>query len=175
MIKKFEVGYIAGARSINPKINVLSGYTGVFNDPGKGKEMALSMNAKGADIIYAAAGSCGLGTIEAAKEKGFYAIGVDTDQDSLATGSVLTSMLKNVGLGSFQAIKAAKEGTFKGGIYELGLKAGGVDMSPMKYTKDKVPAELLAKVQQLKQMVIDGKIIVPSTQEELDAFTPPTI
>jgi len=174
LIKAFEVGYDAGAKSVNPNIKILSGYTGNFSDVAKGKEVSLTQNSQGADVIYAAAGSCGLGTFEAAKEKGFWAIGVDTDQDGYAKGSVVTSMLKHVEVGVFNSLKSAFDGTFKGGLVNSDLKIGGVGISEMKYTKDKVPAELLAKVTKLSDMIKAGTIKVPSTQAELDAFVLPT-
>jgi len=175
LIKKFEVGYIAGAKTVNPDVKVLSAYTGNFSDPGSGKQVSLSMHSKGADIIYAAAGACGLGTIEAAQQNDFYAIGVDTDQDGVAPGYVLCSMLKHVETATFTAIKEAKEGNFKPGIHVLGLKENGVGISPMTYTKDKVPAELLEKVEKLKEMIIAGEIVVPTTEDELNAFEPPSL
>ena len=175
LIKNFEVGYLAGAKTLNPAIQTASIYTGSFSDVAKGKEASLTMFTQGADVIYAAAGACGLGTIEAAKENGFWAIGVDTDQDSYAKGSVLTSMVKHVEVGVYNSLKAAYDGTFKAGIVTSDLKAGGVGMSEMKYTKDKVPADLLAKVMKMAEMIKDGTIKVPGTQEELDKFVPPTI
>jgi len=175
LIKNFEVGYVAGAKTLRPDIKILSGYTGSFSDVAKGKEITLTQYNQGADVVYAAAGACGLGTIEAAKEKGFWAIGVDTDQDGYAKGSVLTSMVKHVEVGVYNSLKAAYDGSFKGGTVVSDLKAGGVGMSEMKYTKDKVPAELLAKIDKLAEMIKDGTIKVPGTQEELDKFVPPTI
>lgn len=175
LIVKFEMGYWAGARSINPDIKVLSGYTGSFSDVAKGKEITLTQFQQGADVVYAAAGACGLGTIEAAKEQGKWAIGVDTDQDGYAKGSVLTSMLKHVELAVYNSVKASIEGTFKGGTVVNDLKIGGVGYSEMKYTKDKVPADLMKKVDKLAEMIKSGKIVVPQTKDELAKFVPPTI
>jgi basic membrane protein A len=175
LIKAFEVGYDAGAKSVNPNIKILSGYTGNFSDVAKGKEVTLTQYSQGADVVYAAAGACGLGTFEAAKEKGLWAIGVDTDQDAYAKGSVVTSMLKHVEVGVYNSLKSAFDGTFKGGLVNSDLKIGGVGISEMKYTKDKVPAELLAKVTKLSDMIKAGTIKVPSTQAELDAFVLPTL
>jgi len=175
LIKNFEVGYWAGAKTINPNIKALSGYTGNFSDVAKGKEISLTQFKQGADVIYAAAGSCGLGTIEAAKENGFWAIGVDTDQDAYAKGSVLTSMIKHVEVGVYNSLKAAYDGTFKQGIVVSDLKVGGVGYSEMKFTKDKVPAELMAKVAKLVEMIKAGTIVVPGDQAALDKFVPPTI
>jgi basic membrane protein A len=173
LIEKFEAGYIAGARAINPDITVLSGYTGNFTDVAAGKDLSLTQHDQGADIIYAAAGSCGLGTIEAAKENGFYAIGVDTNQDGVAPGSVLTSMLKHVEIAVYDAIKSAYDGNFKAGVTTYDLSVGGVGYSPMEYTKDAVPADLLTRVEELKQEIIDGTIVVPTTVDEANAFVLP--
>ncbi len=173
LIEKFEAGYIAGARAINPDIKVLSGYTGNFTDVASGKELTLTQNGQGADVVYAAAGSCGLGTIEAAKEKGFWAIGVDTNQDAVAPGSVLTSMLKRVEVAVYDAIKMAYDGTFAGGVKVYDLSVDGVGYSDMAYSKDQVPAELLAKVEEFSAKIKSGEIVVPATKAEAEAFVLP--
>ena len=173
LIEKFEAGYIAGARAINPNIKVVSGYTGSFSDVAAGKELTLTQNGQGADVVYAAAGACGLGTIEAAKEKGFWAIGVDTNQDAVAPGSVLTSMLKHVEVAVYDAIKSAYDGTFAGGVKVYDLKVDGVGYSDMKYSKDKVPAELIEKVNTFADEIKSGKIVVPTTRDAANAFVLP--
>ena len=173
LIEKFEAGFIAGARAINPDIKVVSGYTGNFNDVASGKELSLTQFGQGADVIYAAAGACGLGTIEAAKEKGFWAIGVDTNQDAVAPGSVLTSMLKHVEVAVYDAIKEAYDGTFAGGVKVYDLKVDGVGYSDMKYSVDKVPAELIEKVNGFAEDIKSGKIVVPTTRDEANAFVLP--
>ncbi len=173
LIEKFEAGYIAGARAINPNIVVKSGYTGSFSDVAAGKELSLTQYGQGADVIYAAAGSCGLGTIEAAKEKGFWAIGVDTNQDGVAPGSVLTSMLKHVEVAVYDTIKSAYDGTFTGGVKVYDLKVDGVGYSDMQYSKDKVPAELIEKVNGFADEIKSGKIVVPTTRDAANAFVLP--
>jgi len=112
LIKKFEVGFKAGVMSTNPDAQVLTTYAGSFSDPGKGKEIALSQYADGADVIYHASGGTGLGLFQAAQEKGagYWAIGVDSDQYQLAPDNVLTSMMKRVDVAVFETIKEAKEG-----------------------------------------------------------------
>lgn len=173
LIEKFEAGYIAGARAINPDIEVLSGYTGNFTDVAAGKELALTQYGQGADVIYAAAGSCGLGNIEAAKENGFWAIGVDTNQDAVAPGHVLTSMLKHVEVAVFDAVKASYEGTFEGGVHVYDLAAGGVGYSELEYTRDQIPEELLTRVDELAEMIKNDTITVPTTTEEAYEFSVP--
>lgn len=175
LIAKFESGYKAGVKTTNPKAEVKVGYANAFNDPQKGQELAISqMNAK-ADIIYHAAGETGVGVIKAveAKGKGYYAIGVDKDQDAEAKGRVLTSMVKRVDVAVYEAVKGAASGNFKTGSTTVGLKEEGVGLSPMEYTKQDVPAEAMAKVEELKKAIIDGKIVPPATPEELAKFTPP--
>jgi basic membrane protein A len=173
LIEKFEAGYIAGARSIDPDIEVVSGYTGNFTDVAAGKELSLAQYDQGADVIYAAAGSCGLGTIEAAEEKGFWAIGVDTDQDGVSPGNVLTSMLKHVEVAVYDAVKASYEGTFEGGVHVYDLSVGGVGYSDLTYTRYQIPEELLAEVDALAEQIIAGEFEVPTTRDEAYDFTLP--
>ena len=175
LIKKFEAGFKAGVKTTNPKANVVVGYAGKFDDPQKGQEIALSQMGAGGDILFHAAGSTGIGVIKAVQNKGagFYAIGVDKDQDGDAPGRVLTSMVKHVDVAVVDVCKAVSEGTFKPGTVVLGLKENGVGISPMQYTKKNVPADVLAKVDALKQQIIDGKIKPPATLDELTTFTPP--
>jgi basic membrane protein A and related proteins len=175
LIKKFEVGYIAGVRATNPKAQVKVGYAGSFNDPQKGQEIALSQIGAKADILYQAAGNTGTGVIKAVADKGagFYAIGVDKDQDGEAPGRVLTSMVKGVDVAVVNVCKSVADGTFKSGTVNLGLKENGVGMSEMKYTKKDVPPATLQKVEALKKAIIEGKIKPPATAAELASFQPP--
>jgi basic membrane protein A and related proteins len=160
-IDKFLVGYIQGAKDTDPKVKVLTAYSNDFGDPSKGKQIAESMYDRGADIIYQVAGGTGAGVIEAAKERKRYAIGVDTDQDGTAPGSVLTSMVKRTDLAVAQLVEDDAAGRLKGGeTRNLGLKDNGVGLSPMKYTKEDVPEDILAKVDEAKQGIIDGTIKV---------------
>jgi basic membrane protein A len=174
LIKKFEVGFKAGVMSTNPDAVVLTTYAGSFEDPGKGKEIALSQYADGADVIYHASGGTGLGLFQAAQEKGpgYWAIGVDSDQYQLAPDNVLTSMMKRVDVAVFDTIKEAKEGTFNPGLHVFGLKEDGVGLSP---TTDKnTPQDVIDQVNALGQQIIDGKIVVPTTDEDLASWTPPS-
>ncbi len=175
LIRKFEVSYQAGAMTTNPKVKVLAAYTGRFDDPGKGTELAMAQFGQGADIIMHASGSCGLGVIKAAetKGKGYYAIGVDADQDYLAKGRVLTSMMKRVDNAVYMTCESVEKGTFKPGECIIGLKEGGIGLSPMKYTKQDIPPQVLARIEKLKQKIIAGELIPPSTVKELKAFNAP--
>jgi len=143
----------------------------------KGKEYAIAEFTNGADIIFAAAGKSGLGVLDAANERGpgFYGIGVDADQDAVHPGRVLTSMMKGVDTAVYETVKALKEGRWKAGEQVFGVKEGGVHLSPMKYTKKDVVPDVLKKLDDLSKMISDGKIKVPSTEEEMQNFQPPKI
>jgi basic membrane protein A and related proteins len=160
-IDKFIVGYIQGAHDIDPSVQVLTNYANGFGDPANGKQLADAMFGQKADIVYQIAGGTGTGIIQAAQAAGHYAIGVDTDQDGLAPGSVLTSMVKRTDFAVYDAVDRLVCGQLKGGeTVTLGLKEGGVGLSPMKYTADKIPQQYRDKVAQLRQDIIDGKIKV---------------
>ncbi len=160
-IDKFIVGYIQGAHDVNPNVEVKVAYSNNFGDPAIGLQMAKAMYDEGADIVYQVAGGTGIGVIQAAKETGHYAIGVDTDQDGLAPGSVLTSMLKRTDVAVETVVGDYAGDTFPGGkTVTLGLKENGVALSDMKYTKDKIPAATLAKVDELKAKILSGDIKV---------------
>jgi basic membrane protein A len=160
-IDKFIVGYIQGARDMNPKVEVKVAYSNNFGDPAIGLQMAKAMFDGGANVVYQVAGGTGLGVIQAAKESGHFAIGVDTDQDGVAPGSVLTSMIKRTDVAVETVVKDYAEGKFPGGkTVTLGLAEDGVGLSPMKYTHDLIPAATLAKVEGLKKDILSGKIKV---------------
>jgi len=160
-IDKFIVGYIQGAKAINPDVDVKVAYSESFGDPAKGQQMAKAMFNEGADIVYQVAGGTGIGIIEAAKAEGRYAIGVDTDQDGMAPGNVLTSMIKRVDVAVEDIMINYAAGKFPGGeVMDFGLAQNGVALSDMKHTKDMVPAAYLEKVDALKADIVAGKIDV---------------
>jgi basic membrane protein A len=173
LIKKFETGFRAGVMTVNPDAEVQVTYAGSFGDPGKGKEVALSQYANGADVIYHASGGTGLGLFQAAQEKGpgFWAIGVDSDQYDLAPNNTLTSMMKQVDVAVFETIKATQAGNFKAGTSVFGLKENGVGLAPT--TKNNTPQEVIDKANAYADRIIKGEFTVPSTEEELAKFTPP--
>jgi basic membrane protein A len=157
-IDKFIAGFIQGAQSVDPSVKVDVKYINSFGDAAKGKQTAEQMYASGDDIIYQIAGGAGVGVIQAAKGTNHYAIGVDSDQDSLAPGFVLTSMIKRTDLAVGDAVKKFANGTFPGGkTVVYGLQEGGVGLSNMTYTKKDVPAALLAKVTQAGDQIKSGK------------------
>ncbi len=166
-IDKFIVGYIQGAKAVNPDIDVKVAYAESFGDPAKGEQLAKAMFAEGADIVYQVAGGTGIGIIEAAKAEGRYAIGVDTDQDSMAPGHVLTSMVKRVDVAVEKILEDYAGGAFPGGqVLTFGLKENGVALSDMEHTKDRIPAAYLDKVEELKAGIVDGSVEVWNVTEK---------
>lgn len=166
-IDKFIAGYIAGAKAANPNTQVLVAYSNNFADPALGQQMAKAMFESGADIVYHVAGGTGMGVIQAAKAAGRYAIGVDADQDGIAPGSVLTSMIKRTDVAVENVVKAYGRGEKIGGTtMAFGLKENGVGLSEMKYTKTLIPAAILAKVEAAKADIIEGRIKVWNVVEQ---------
>jgi basic membrane protein A len=168
LIHKFEAGYTAGVKHVCPDCTVISQYAGVtpeaFRNPGRGKELALSQYQSGVNIIFHASGSTGLGVFEAARATGKLAIGVDADQYSEAPNHILTSMVKGVNVAVYDVIKRTKEGTFKGGIYQLGLAEQGVGYIFDKNNEALIPPDIRARLEQLREEIIQGRIKVPSTR-----------
>ena len=159
LIRKFECGYEQGAKFANPKAEVFQNMTGTtgaaWNDPARGGELAKAQFAKGADVVFAAAGGTGTGVYQAAKDSGKLAIGVDSNQNHLQPGTMLTSMLKRVDVAVFNVSK-----TFKPGITVLGLKEGGVDYAMDEHNAKLVSADMKKKVEAAKADIISGKIKV---------------
>ena len=160
-VDRFIAGFQAGAKAANPDVTVLNGYSQDFVDQAKCKEVALDQIAKNSDVIFQVAGGCGLGALDAAKEKGLWGIGVDADQSFLGD-HVLTSAQKKVDVAVFDAIQKAADGSFEGGgVTVYGLKEDGVglgEISP-KYTDQ----ENLDLVDTERQKIIDGETTVPET------------
>ena len=166
LIHKFAAGYRAGAHYADPNVTVLEKYAGVtgeaFKNPTKGKELALGMYSQGADIIFHASGSTGLGVFEAAKEQQKLAIGVDSDQwRPEYAGVVLTSMIKNVDESVFNAIQAVKDGKWKGGVEELGLKEEGVGYVYDDHNRALIPDAVHDTIEGIRAKIISGEIQVP--------------
>jgi basic membrane protein A len=169
LIQKFEAGYKAGVKKVCPDCQVLVQYAGVtpeaFRNPGKGKELALSQYQAGVDVIFHASGSTGLGVFEAARQTGKLAIGVDADQYQEAPGHILTSMVKGVDVAVFDVIGRAKEGQFTGGIHQFGLAEQGVGYVYDANNRALIPDSVRARVEELRQQIIAGRIHVPDTRE----------
>jgi len=172
LIKKFEYGYRAGALAANPKIVVLPAkFTGNWDNQDTAKVAANLLYGQGADIVYHAAGRAGLGVIAAAKDSGKYAIGVDSDQDDLAPGSVLTSMVKNVDESIFLTIKDLTEGKFSPGVAVYGLKEGGVGTTHFEHTEHAIGEQNIHKLEEAKKGILSGAIQVPYDEATFEAAT----
>jgi basic membrane protein A len=174
LIEKFQAGYEAGAKYINPKIVILSDYIGTtgeaFKDPVKGKELALNQIRHGADVIYHASGASGIGVIEACASQKKLAIGVDSDQSLTAPAAqrpyILTSMIKHVDVAVFNTIQSMVDHKFVGGYHEYGVKDNGVTYAENQYNKGML-ADIKAKLDEIKAKIASGEIKVPATLKEV--------
>jgi len=170
LIRKFACGYVQGAREARSGIEVLRNMTGTtpaaWNDPAKGAELARGQIDRGADIVYHAAGATGLGVIRAVADAGELAIGVDSNQNGLAPGHVLTSMLKRVDVAAYQTLKDAMDGKFTAGVVTLGLAEGGVDWAQDEHNAALVSPEVRAAVERAKAAIIAGRITVHNYERD---------
>ena len=172
LIHRFATGYEEGARYVNPNIRVLTNYVGVtdsaWNNPGKGKELALNQIDKGADVIFTAAGNSGLGAFDAVEQYGRdgtgrankFVIGVDSNQNGVKPGFVLTSMVKRVDNAVFDVVKEVREGRFQGGLHVFGLDKDGVAYAMDDFNGSLITSEQLARVEDAKAKIISGDIKV---------------
>src|SRR2546425_4160709 len=164
LIRRFALGYEEGAKYVNPKADVFQNMTGTtpaaWNDPTRGGELARSQFDRGADVIYAAAGATGLGVLQAAKDKGRLTIGVDSNQNHIHPGSILTSMVKRVDLAVYESFKTAKEGTWKAGVKNLGVAEGGVGYALDQYNRSLITPEMERRLGQARADIVAGKIKV---------------
>jgi basic membrane protein A len=182
LIHKFEKGYEEGARYANPKVQVFENYVGVtdaaWNNPGKGKELSKAQIERGADIIFQAAGNSGLGVFDAAEEvtkyrrqngidpPNVFAIGVDSNQNWVKPGFILTSMIKRVDVAVFNTVKDLLEARFKGGIHEFGMDNDGIGYALDDYNREMIPQSVLDEVEQAKKDIIAGRIKVTDAMAE---------
>jgi basic membrane protein A and related proteins len=175
LIEKFQAGYEAGAREINPDIEILVEYIGdstaAFNDPTRGEALSAKMYDGGADVVYHASGASGAGLFAAAVDAGKYAIGVDSDQSLTASPEqqelILTSMLKRVDTAVYDAIQQVADDNFQSGTQVFGLAEEGVDYAVNEFNDNDelMSQEIQDRVDELKQQIIDGEIKVPETPE----------
>ncbi|WP_323797549.1 BMP family ABC transporter substrate-binding protein [Nisaea sp.] len=164
LIRRFACGYVGGAQWANKDIEVLQNMTGstpaAWNDPTKGAELARSQFDRGADVVFAAAGSTGLGVLQAAEDAGKKAIGVDSNQNYLHPGTMLTSMLKRVDIAAYNVFKSAKAGELKPGINVLGLGENGVGWALDEHNKAMITDEMKAAVAKAEAGIKSGEIKV---------------
>lgn len=172
LIEKFQYGFEAGVKAVNPDAEIIVNYTGAFDNPQLGKENALAQNQAGADVIYHASGACGIGVIEAAGEQGFWAIGVDMDQSALDPEHVLCSMIKRVDNATYLATQAVVEGTFDGSNFSFGLAEDGVGYSD---NAGNVPAEVAEQAELYKEAIVNGVFEVPYDLATFEAFEAPEL
>ena len=164
LIRKFACGYVGGVKAANGSADIYQNMTGTtpsaWNDPAKGAELAKSQIDRGADVVYHAAGGTGLGVIQAAADAGKLAIGVDSNQNGLAPGSVLTSMLKRVDVAAYETFKDAMDGKFTSGVLTLGVAEGGVDWALDDNNASLVTADIKSAVEQARKDILSGKVKV---------------
>jgi basic membrane protein A len=166
LIHKFEAGFVAGARYVCPTCRTHTAYAGstpeAFKDPAKGEALATSQISAGADVIFHASGTTGLGVFEAARDMGVYAIGVDADQHDEMPGVVVTSMIKRVDVVVFDTILAVTEHKFVGGLHAFGLREEGIDYVHDGPHASHIPDSAKAKVSEIRSKIVDGSLPVPS-------------
>lgn len=164
LIRRFACGYEQGVKHVNAKAELIQTMTGTtptaWNDPARGAELARGQFDRGVDVVFAAAGATGIGVLQAAKDGGKLSIGVDSNQNHLHPGSVLTSMVKRVDVAVYDSFKGAKDESWKPGMTVLGLKEGGVDWALDDSNARLVTPEMKARVEAAKADIIAGKIKV---------------
>ncbi len=164
LISKFACGYAQGVKAVKPDAKVIVNMTGTtpaaWNDPVKGAELTRAQIAQGSDVVYAAAGGTGVGVLQAAADEGIYSIGVDSNQNYMHPGSVLTSMLKRVDNAVYQIFDEGETDSFVPGIQVMGLANQGVDWALDEYNADMITPEMKATVEATKAKIIDGEIDV---------------
>lgn len=171
LIHRFKEGYEEGARSVNPNIRVIPNYVGVtdaaWNNPGKGKEIALAQISKGADVIFTAAGNSGLGAFDAVEQQGkqngqatHFVIGVDSNQNMVKPGFVLTSMVKRVDNAVYDIIKDVVNGQFQAGFHVYGLEKDGIAYAMDENNKSLISEEAIKQAEEARQKIIKGEIKV---------------
>jgi basic membrane protein A len=170
-VVRYVVGFEAGAKSVNPDVEVVVAYADTFGDPALGKELTLAQYNQGVDIAFPVAGATGIGSFEAAKElgEGHWVIAADTDQSQLGAEYQLGVSEKGVDTALFLAAQQVVDGTFEGGEQSLGLAEEGVGLGN---PHESVPQDVLDTVAAYEQAIIDGTITVPADEEELAAFEP---
>jgi basic membrane protein A and related proteins len=164
LIRKFALGYEEGAKYVNPRIEIFQNMTGTtpaaWNDPTRGGELARSQFDRGADVVYAAAGATGLGVLQAAKDRGKLAIGVDSNQNYLYPGTMLTSMIKRVDLAVYESFKFAREGVWQAGVRNLGVAEDGVGYALDQYNRSLITSDMELRLTQARSDIVARRIKV---------------
>ena len=166
VIHNFLKGMEQGVSAASSDVSVNSIFAGTFDDPAKGSEVAMAMYGQGIDIIYQAAGPTGEGVLQAAKAAGKYAVGVDIDQCGTAPGNILASMMKRADVAVFDLLKGQVDGSapIKDGPVAVGVASGGIELKICDEVKDKIPAEVMTKVEAMRAGIADGSVKVALNQ-----------
>jgi basic membrane protein A len=166
-VERFQAGYYAGVKSVNPDCRVITVVSGSFNDQAKGKEATLALIEQGADIVFQIAGLTGVGVINAAKEKGILAIGVDVDQSGLAPDTVITSAVKGITQASYLTVKSVVEGKFEGGKnFVFGINEDSTGIAPFHNFDSIIPQPVKDAVNKAIEDMKAGRIKVPANRAE---------
>jgi basic membrane protein A len=168
-VMRYEVGYVAGARSVNPDIEIAIAYADDFEDPDTGKELSLAQFNAGADIVHAAAGRTGIGAFDAAIEKGegFWVLAADRDQSSLGEDFQLAAVIKGIDTAVYDSVKSVQDGNFAGGIYNLGIADNGISLGAI---HSSVSAENLEIIEAYSAAISSGAIVPPVDDDTLASF-----
>ena len=163
LIRKFACGYVQGVKAVNPSATVIQNMTGTtpaaWNDPVKGGELTRTQIAQGADVVYAAAGGTGVGVLQAAADAGIFSVGVDSNQNYLHPGSVLTSMIKRVDNATYKTFSDGVDG-FEPGISVMNLAAEGVGYAVDEHNESLITAQMRTRVEDAKARIISGELAV---------------
>ncbi len=163
LIRKFACGYVQGVKAVNPNATVIQNMTGTtpaaWNDPVKGGELTRTQISQGADVVYAAAGGTGVGVLQAASDAGILSVGVDSNQNYMHPGSVLTSMIKRVDNATYETFSNGVEG-FEPGVSLMNLAAEGVGYALDEHNESLISEEMIAQVDAAKAMIISGELAV---------------
>lgn len=170
-VVRYAVGFEAGVRSVNPDAEVVVAYADTFDDPALGRELTLAQYNQGADVVFPVAGRTGVGSFDAARElgEGYWVIAADTDQSQLGGEFQLAVSTKGVDTALYAVAEQVVNGEFEGGTQVLGLAEGGVGLAT---PGDNVAPDVLEVAAQYEQAIIDGSVVVPATEEELESFEP---
>ena len=180
-VRAYEAGYRAGVLTVvqleGRQVGYVSATIGDFNNPSRGKALAQSLMAQGGDVILQLAGNSGLGVIEAVREsdRKVWAIGADLDQDDLAPGRVLVSILKRIDVAVFEAVRDVKAGRFRPGHRWIGIAEGATGLTGMRHTRSDVPERALKMVERARTLIREGKLTVPWRVEDLEGFQAPEL
>lgn len=168
-LRKGVIGYTAGAKYVNPEVEVMEGNVDSFNDPGKGKEMALSMYNQGADFIQAIAGASGMGIYNASNEAGRYSFGVGANVNYIQPDNIVGTSARTVDKMVYNEIKAMLDGTWEAGTHISGMKEGAVGYDATQSNVE-LPEDIQAALSEIEQQIVDGTLVPPETQEELESW-----